>query len=229
MVVKRQRRVVEYNVVSVRVIVRIFVSFHSSAFVRESPESDTTEGLMKLSDKAEPSTEAASPFTLEPLVVTDAESGDLIPAGEPSRGGEDTADDDSTQLDDEFSPRWAAGPPSDRVSCSWTISMLDAKLDGGRCCNCRELRAFDLFCSSFVRYSTSISSSTCSARVGSIARTVYDTSSCVCRNLRFKQSLELLSSSILCLTSSSRSVMYVLVRYRPPTKPAVVESPFLWL
>lgn len=67
MVVKRQRRVVEYNVVSVRVIavgvldlgygwlkkgyaLRIFVSFHSSAFVRESPESDTTEGLTKLSD-----------------------------------------------------------------------------------------------------------------------------------------------------------------------------------
>jgi len=67
MVVKRQRRVVEYNVVSVRVIaigvsdlecgwlkkgyaLRIFVSFHNSAFVRESPESETTEGLMKLSD-----------------------------------------------------------------------------------------------------------------------------------------------------------------------------------
>ena len=67
MVVKRQRRVVEYSVVSVRVIavgvlylgrgwlkkgyaLRIFVSFHSSAFVRESPESDTAEGLTKLSD-----------------------------------------------------------------------------------------------------------------------------------------------------------------------------------
>jgi len=57
--------------------------------------------------KAEPSTEAASPFALELLVVTDAESCDPIPSGEPSRGTEDTADDggmDSTQLDGEFSP-----------------------------------------------------------------------------------------------------------------------------
>jgi hypothetical protein len=66
-VMNRQRRVVEYNAVSVRVIavglsdlgcgwlktgyaLRIFVSIHSSAFVRESPESETTEGLTKLSD-----------------------------------------------------------------------------------------------------------------------------------------------------------------------------------
>jgi hypothetical protein len=62
-----ERRVVEYNVVSVRVIavgvsdlgcgwlkkgyaLRIFVSFHSSVSVRESPELEMTEGLMKLSD-----------------------------------------------------------------------------------------------------------------------------------------------------------------------------------
>ena len=153
--------------------------------------------MQKAHTKAEPSTEAASPFALEPLVVTDAESCGPIPSGEPSRGTEDTADDeeiDSTKLDGELSLPWAAGTPSGRVSCSWIMSMLDAKLDGGRCCNCRELRAFDLFCNSFVRYSTSISSRTCSASVGSIARTVYDTSSCVCRNLRFK----LLLSSQFC-------------------------------
>jgi hypothetical protein len=153
--------------------------------------------MRKARTRVEPSTEAASPFALELLVVTDTESCDPIPSGEPSRGTEDTADDggvDSTQLDVEVSPPWAAGAPSDRVSCSWTTSMLDAKLDGGRCCNCRELRTLDLFCSSFVRYSTSISSRTCSARVGSMARTVYDTSSCVCRNLRFK----LLPSSQFC-------------------------------
>jgi hypothetical protein len=153
--------------------------------------------MRKAHTKAEPSIEAASPFALESLVVCDTESWDPIPSGEPSRGTEDTADDggvDSTQLEDEFSPPWAAGPPSNCVSCSWTISMLDAKLDGGRGCNCRELRALDLFCSSFVRYSTSISSRTCSARVGSMARTVYDTSSCVWRNLRFK----LLPSNQFC-------------------------------
>jgi len=67
MVTKRQKRVVEYNFVSVRVAavggsdlgcgklkkgyaLRIFVLFHSPAFIRESQESETTEGLMKLSD-----------------------------------------------------------------------------------------------------------------------------------------------------------------------------------
>jgi hypothetical protein len=84
--------------------------------------------MRKAHTKPEPSTEATSPFTVERLVVIDAESCDPIPSGEPSRGTEDTADDggmDSTQLDGEFSPPWAAGPPSDRVSCSWTIPTLD--------------------------------------------------------------------------------------------------------
>jgi hypothetical protein len=49
--------------------------------------------MRKAHSKAEPSIEAASPFALEPLVVSDTESWDPIPSGEPSRGTEDIAED----------------------------------------------------------------------------------------------------------------------------------------
>lgn len=98
--------------------------------------------------RPEPSTETFSTFTTESLAVADIIEGDGCPSSTnesddaASDGAGDGEPDDSTQLLnpdvdmagdwDALIADWAAEPASERVSCSCSMSILDARLDGGR-------------------------------------------------------------------------------------------------
>lgn len=101
--------------------------------------------------RPEPSTDTFSTFTAESLVVAEAIEGEGCPPSAKesddalSEGAGEGDPDDSTQLrrpEVDMAGEWealipevedgAADPASERVSCSCTMSMLEARLEGGR-------------------------------------------------------------------------------------------------